>query len=210
MLREGLLEVLHQLRHAGLVLGREVLGHVHFAHGLAQRAVGNRHGALPAGFLLLLARHHLAVEVERSLLELVAQVGGRRIDILRREVVAEFLYRGVLHEVVGGGDGRRGRHDDRLEIADAHGLIVGRPVHGVVGLLEIGPLRGVVLRRNVAQLDVRPRLLGQPGLDVHYAGHGLVQLVGHVSREVVQLQTHVKIHPLQSLLPGGRAPPVGR
>ena len=173
VLAERRLQVLHQRQHALLVLGGEVFGDVHLADSLRQRAVGHRHRALPAGFHLLLARHHLAVEVERRLLEVVAQVGCRSVDILRREVVADILQRGVFQQVVGVGDGRRRGDDDRLEVADAHSLIVGLPVYGVVNLLEIGLRRGVVLRGNVAQLDVRPRLLGQLHLDVHHAGDRL-------------------------------------
>ena len=146
------------------------------AHGLAQRAVGNRHGALPAGFLLLLARHHAAEEVERRVDEVVAQVAGGCADVLCGEVVADVLQRGGFHQFVGVGQGRGGRHDDLLEIADAHCLIVLGPVDGIVGLLEIGLLRGVVHGGDVAQFDARPVFLGQLRFDRQHAGDGLVDV----------------------------------
>ena len=55
VLAEGRAEVLHQGHHAGLVFGGEELLDVHFAYGLAQGAVGNGHGTLPAGAGLLFA-----------------------------------------------------------------------------------------------------------------------------------------------------------
>ena len=172
MLPERRLQVLHQPEHTLFVLCGEIFGDIHLAHGLGKDAVGHRHGSLPAGFHLLLAGHRLAVEIERCLLEIVAQVRRGIVQVLRREVVTDILQRSVLHQVVGVGDRRFRRHDDRVEVADAHGFIVSGPVYGIVGLLELGLRRGVVLRRYVAQLGVRPRLLGQFRLDVHHTGHG--------------------------------------
>ena len=176
MLPERRLQVLHQSEHTLLVLCGEIFGYIHLAHGLGKDAVGHRHGTLPAGFHLLLAGHRLAVEIERSLLEIVAQVRRGIVQVLRREVVTDILQRGVLHQVVGVGDRRFRRHDDRVEVADAHGFVVNGPVDGVVGLLELGLRRGVVLCRNVAQLGIRPRLLGQLRLDVHHPGNSFLDI----------------------------------
>ena len=176
MLPERRLQVLHQSEHTLLVLCGEIFGYIHLAHGLGKDAVGHRHGTLPAGFHLLLAGHRLAVEIERSLLEIVAQVRRGIVQVLRREVVTDILQRGVLHQVVGVGDRRFRRHDDRVEVADAHCFVVNGPVDGVVGLLELGLRRGVVLCRNVAQLGIRPRLLGQLRLDVHHPGNSLLDI----------------------------------
>ena len=167
MLPERRLQVLHQPEHTLLVLCGEIFGDIHLAHGLGKDAVGHRHGSLPAGFHLLLAGHRLAVEIERCLLEIVAQVRRGIVQVLRRKVVTDILQRSVLHQVVGVGDRRFRRHDDRVEVAD---------VYGVVSLLEIGLRRGVVLCRYVAQLGVRPRLLGQFRLDVHHTGHGFLDV----------------------------------
>ena len=176
VLTEGRLQVLHHVEHPGLVLLGEVLGHVHLADGFRKGSVGHRHGALPAGFLLLLARHHAAEEVERRVDEVVAQVAGGCADVLCGEVVADVLQRGGFHQFVGVGQGRGGRHDDLLEIADAHCLIVLGPVDGIVGLLEIGLLRGVVHGGDVAQFDARPVFLGQLRFDRQHAGDGLVDV----------------------------------
>ena len=180
MLAECRLEVLHQGEHALLVLGGEVLGDVHLAYGLREGAVGHRHGALPAGLHLLLSGHGLAVERERCLLEIVAQVRGGRVDVVGGQVVTDLLQRGILDQVVGVGDGRRGGDDDRFVVADAHCVVVDAPVDRVVGLLEVGFRHGVVERRHVAQLDVRPRLLGQFRFDRQHAVDGLADLLlGH-------------------------------
>ena len=176
VLAEGCLQVLHHFEHAGLVFLGEIFGDVHFAHGFRQDTVGDRHGTLPAGFLLLLARHHAAVEIERCVDEIVAQETGCIADVLCGEVIADVLQRGCLDHLVGVGQGRRGRHDDLLEVADAHRLVVLGPVDGVVRLLEIGFRRGVVHGGDVAQFDARPVFLGQFGFDRDHAGNGLLDV----------------------------------
>ena len=88
VLAERRLQVPDQFEHPLLVLGREVFGDVHLAYGLAQHRVGDRHGAFPAGTLLLLAGHLTAEEVERSGIEVVAQVGCRAGEVLSGQVVA--------------------------------------------------------------------------------------------------------------------------
>ena len=176
VLRKRRLQIPDHLQHAGLVLFGEVLGHVHLADGFAEGAVGHRHRTLPAGFLLLLARHGASVEVERGVDEVVAQVAGCRVDVLGGQVVADVVQRGVLHQFVGVGQRRGGRHDDPFEIADAHRLVVLGPVDGVVSLFEIGLGRGVVHGGDVAQFDARPVLLGELRLDRHHAGDGLLDV----------------------------------
>ena len=176
VLREGFPQVVHQHEHALLVLLGEVLGHVELAHGLREGAVGHRHGALPAGFHLLLPGHRAAEEIERRLLEVVAQVGCGGVDVLCGEVVAQLLERRVAQQFDGVGHRRGGGDDDPVEVADADRAEVGLPVDAVVCLFELGLRHGVVHRRDVAQLDVRPRLLGQLRLDAHHARDGALDL----------------------------------
>ena len=173
MLRKGSLEVLYQLQHAGFVLLGEVLGHIHLAHGFGKRAVGHRHGALPTRFHLLLPGHRTTEEVERRKLEIVAQIIGGRIDVLCSQIVADVVERRRFQQFVGVVERREGSDDDRVEVADAERLVIGRPIDGIVALLEIGFRGRIVLSRDIAQLDVRPHLLGQFGLDVHDSGHCL-------------------------------------
>ncbi len=70
----GVDEIAHQLLHATLGGLGEVAPHVFAAHVLAADAVDQRHAALPAVALLLLAGEHLAVEVEVRLVEFVRQL----------------------------------------------------------------------------------------------------------------------------------------
>ena len=180
MLAERRLQVLDQLQHALLVGGREVLGHIHLSDGLRKHAVGDCHNALPTRFHLLFSRHCLAVELERSLLEVIAQVGCRSIDICCRKIVAQILQGSILENVVGLLERRGGRHDQRREVADTHDLVICRPVDGVVTLLEILAGHRVVTRLGISQLDVRPELVGQRHLDIQHAVDSLSDLLlGH-------------------------------
>ena len=70
MLAEGFLEVRHQLLHLCLGCGREILCYVELAQCLAEDAIGDGQGTLPAGTLLLDAGDGL-VEGEGGIVEVV-------------------------------------------------------------------------------------------------------------------------------------------
>ena len=173
VLRERRLQVLHQFHHPLLVLLGEVLRHVHLAHGLAQESVGYRHGTFPAGFLLLLARHRAAVELERCRLEVVAQRRGAAVDDLCREVVADLVERKGLEELVDTLHDALLLDDHAVGIGQTHPFEVDIPVDGVVGFGEFRARHRVVLRGDVALLDVREEDLGQRVLYFEGVGGGL-------------------------------------
>src|SRR3954465_2262907 len=74
------LEVLDELLHPPLGLGREVLLDVDLADGLAERPVRGVDGALPQRLLLLGAREHATVEVEVLELERRRECPRNRVD----------------------------------------------------------------------------------------------------------------------------------
>ena len=94
MLTQRHLQVLDQLGHTHLVLLGEVLGNVHLTYGLAQNRVGHAHSALPAGTLLLCARHLTTEEVERCGVQLVVQIRRCATQAACCKVVLNDLDRG--------------------------------------------------------------------------------------------------------------------
>ena len=114
MLPERRLQVLHHIEHPGsLSLCGEIFGYIHSPTASGKDAVGHRHGTLPAGVSSPAGRPSPCRRNRTSLLEIVAQVRRGIVQVLRREVVTDILQRGVLHQVVGVGDRRFRRHDDR-------------------------------------------------------------------------------------------------
>ena len=179
VLAERRLQVPDQFEHPLLVLGREVFGDVHLAYGLAQHRVGDRHGAFPAGTLLLLAGHLTAEEVERSGIEVVAQVGGRAGEVLSGQVVAQRLDRGLFDQFVHPLEETRLSDDGTVDPCDlylAQFIEKHLPVDGVVSLFEVGDAHRIVAAGDVAQLDVRPRGAGQFGFEGHDVGCGPLRL----------------------------------
>ncbi len=122
-------------------------------------------------------------------MEVVAQERSRGVDVLRCEVVAQVGQGCVLQHLVGTGHGRRGRHDDAVEVAHTHRFVVSSPIHGVVGLLELFARHGVVACGHVAQRDVRPLAACQLGLHAHHALGSLGELLlGHAGQAEHLLQ----------------------
>ena len=182
MLAECRLQVLDQLEHPLLLLGGKVFGDVHLADGFAQHRVGDRHGALPAGTLLLLAGHLTAEEIERGGVEVVVQEGSGTGEVLRGQIVAQRLDRSLLDEFVHPLEEARLSYDgavDSLDLYLAQFTEEHLPVDGVVLFLEIGDAHRIVAAGDVAQFDIRPRGAGQFGLERHdircgLCGNGLV------------------------------------
>ena len=90
-LAEGSLQVSDELLHA--LLGRfgEVFLHVHLAHGHTQRAFNSRQGTLPARTVLFGTAHRVVVELKGEGAEIIAEIVGRVVHHLERQVGLEVF-----------------------------------------------------------------------------------------------------------------------
>ncbi len=169
-LRVGLHQVVHQLHHARLVRGREMLGHVELADGLAHRGVDGAHGTFPARAVGLDAAHRDAVELEARLAHVGRQLQRDGVDQVRAQVGLPHVQRlgpdqpghrlGVAR--LADGDERRIRQLAGGEEA----LPVGA---GRLGR-DLRDRQRVVALDRIAQLFGLPLGLGQLGLEAHHRG----------------------------------------
>ncbi|MNH16795.1 hypothetical protein D3C79_764450 [compost metagenome] len=123
-------QVLHQLLHAGLGLGREVALHIELADRLTQQIVKHPERTLPGGALLGGTAQGGAEEGEVLAVGLAVEIGGVIGDEVPLEVGLPVADRGLLHQAV---EGRQiaGLADHQAALASEAGLAkIGIPVDG--------------------------------------------------------------------------------
>ena len=166
VLTQSHLQVLHQLGHTHLVLLGEVFRYIHLTYGLAQNRVGHTHSALPAGTLLLCARHLTTEEVERCGVQFVVQVRRCATQATCCQVVLYDLDRGRFEQLVHCIQHLGLTYDHLLEIGDADSSEVAIPIDRIVTCNECLAGSGVVVGVDVAQLNHRAELLSHLALEV--------------------------------------------
>ena len=144
----------------------KVFAHVDLADGLAQQAVGETKGAFPAGLALLLSAQHAAVEVERGLAKIIAQVVAGTSNQDAGHVVAHLLLAEFGHQVVGHGHHLWLGQDNRFHGGSAHQVEVFLPVDGGIVLLQLVECADVIEFVVVAGLGAVHLGLGKLVLDV--------------------------------------------
>ena len=178
MLTQGYLEVLHQVKHLLLGALGEVFGHVHLAHCLAEYAVGNAHGPLPAGLLLGDTAHLCAVEVKIGLIEIVGQGACGTADELGGKIILEDFKVGIFEQFAEAVEERRLLDYDLVLLGYAGRLAESLEVKTRVGLENLSRAHGVVTLHDIAVLDAGPgncsKLVLNPG-GIGCAHCGIVQ-----------------------------------
>ena len=156
---ECCLEVVHELQHAQLARGGEILVDIELADGLPEGAAHEVHGAFPAWAVLLDTRQHLT------------QCTGNDLRLgIRLEVVEGRVDENLLHLM-----DRLGLADiDEVESGETRGEEDVAPVDAgeVVDKLVVGHL--VVVGIDVAQLHLVVTHLGDPCLDGEHSLHLLL------------------------------------
>ncbi len=204
---EGALQVVDQLQHLGLGLGREVALDVELAHRLAHGRIGRRHRPFPAHRLLGLAAQGLVAELEARVAERLGQVGRGRVGHGEGQPRLEHRQRGLGED---GGLLREGgvvRQDRPVGLAQAAGFQeavevearrIGRELgqgHGVVGLVPVAPISPLPARLGQAGLEGDD--VGGAGLGVGPAGQGQhagdIGLVGGLLRREGRLEVVVLV-----------------
>ncbi len=187
VLAEGHLQVLHEGEHP--LLGRlgEVAVDIHLADSLAENSVGDGHGPLPAGLVLLDACHLAGVEIELGCVEVVAQGSASAADEVREQVVLEHLEVGGGHIVAESLEEGRLADDYLLLRGQSAGLEEGREVEAGIGLDYLPGGHGIVELGEVALLLPGPGILGKIILDGHrVVGHRLGILYARKGEDLVK------------------------
>ncbi len=161
MLAKGGAEVLHQGNHLLLGALGEVAVYVHFAHGLAQQAVGNAHGALPAGLLLLGTGHLVGEELPAGGVEFVIQGAALALNELGQEVGLEGFEGSLFHQLGQALEEGRLLHNHFVLGGDAGGLAHFVKADARIGLHNFLSGHGVVDSLHVAVCLAGPGNLGQ-------------------------------------------------
>ncbi len=166
MLAKSIAQVLNQLQHVFLGTFGEILLDIELADAFAHHALDGAQGLLPAGTLLLNARHHL-VELEACVGKVIAQVRSGTADILPQVVVFLLAVAQCLYQVIGLLNGVDLGNDHRLRRVDVHCLLEPAvPWNIGVQLLKLGHSADIVHGRDVAALLACPCGVGQQGLDL--------------------------------------------
>ena len=165
MLSESLLEILDQGQHLFLGRLREILLHIHLSDSFSKHAVRNRHGPLPARLLLGDSRHAGAEEVERSLVEIIAQGVAAILDELSGDIILQDLEVGAgeqgaeLLEEIGLG------HDELLLCRDSPCIKVSLPSEARELFFELAGRIYIVLGFDIPFLHTCPGIQSECILD---------------------------------------------